>query len=316
MRTGIRLMLGAAAAVTTLVATAPAQAQGGRSGRRHNPPIIRQVPPPPLLPNSPGLLEEGFQAMRRSSPRPNDFLYGRWNPSYEVIRPPIQYQPGHGGGHYGPIYGGFPYGYPYGYPYGGGYYSSFGYGYGYPYAYGSNNTIVQREIYVYPPSAQPSTPQPAQPRVPERAPVRPSEGGDFYLRPGEPETLSAALDDIRKAWLNGDFNRLQSRLNTEGQLRIFVKGQYRYAVDGRSFGGMVRDAMAKIDTVAFEFDRPKGEQGGRAFVTGRHTFVDGEKQKQTTFISYMLEKVGGPWKITEAGSSSEPITAHVTPPAK
>lgn len=305
---GLRIVL-AGVAVLSLAHSARAQ-----SGYNRNLPtyhhgggsVTVQVPPPPLLPGSSGLLEQQFQQMRATSPRPNQFLYGRWNPSYETIRPPVQYQPypgGYGGGYY------YPYPPVYGYPYGG-YYNGLSYG-GYPYGYQGGNTVIQREVYVYPQNNAGQGGDVQRPQAqPTRPAVKPAEGGDFYLKPGDAESLSGVLDDIRKAWLNGDFDRFQSRLRTDGKLKIFVKGEYRYALEGKEFGAMVKDAMAKIDTVAFEFDRPKTLEDGRVFVSGKHTFVDSDKQKQTTYISYVLEKLGGRWKITEAGSSTAPITGH------
>lgn len=285
---------------------------------------IRQMPPPPLGPNSLGLIEQGFQAMRNSSPRPNEFLYGRWNPRYEVVT-----QPHHGGV---PIPGGYyypspyppVYGYP-GYPYG---YAPYGYGYG----YGYQGPVIQREVIIYgqgqpgygnPGYGNPSygpmpNQQPGAGAPPQRpqTPTRPT-GEDFYLRggAGQAETLSGALDEIRKAWLNGDFERFQSRVRLDGKLKIFVGGEQKYSMEGREFAAMIKDAMAKIDTLAFEFERPKSEEGGRATVAGKHTFLDQGKQKQTTSISYTLERVGGSWKIVEAGSApaETPLPA---PPAR
>ncbi|HEU4751593.1 MAG TPA: hypothetical protein VFU47_00715, partial [Armatimonadota bacterium] len=136
------------------------------------------------------------------------------------------------------------------------------------------------------------------------------EGGFYLGNRKESESLSDALDDIRKAWLNGDVERIRSRFKAETKIRIYPKGEYKYSVESRDFSAMIQDAMKRIDTIAFEFDRPQSEDPNRAFVTGKHTFVDADQQRQTTYISYTLERLDGRWYITGAGSSSSPIAKH------
>jgi len=279
-------------------------------------PYLRELPPEPLGPNSLGLLEREFQYMRRTAPYPDKFLYGRWNPRYELVTPPVTQYPS-GGGYY---YPGTPY-------YGGYYYNSYGNPYAYPYGvgafgYGPNrvsNTVVQQEVVVIQDRArdlQQSGELKEAPRSP--APAREERAGskgqldDFYLGGSKQnETISDALDDIRKAWLNGDVARLGARFKSEGKVRVYPKGEYKYTVEAKEFTSMLKDAMTKIDTVSFEFDRPKTEVSGSVLVTGIHTFIDADKEKRTTYVSYGLERVGGRWLITQAGSSATPIQKHV-----
>jgi hypothetical protein len=281
-------------------------------GRPNQPrPYVRELPPEPLGPNSLGLLEREFQYMRRTAPYPDKFLYGRWNPRYEVVTPPVTQYPGGGGYYYPnvPYYGGYYYnGYPN--PYGVG-----------VYGYAPNRiptTVVQQEVVVVQERArdlQQSGALKDAPRTP--APTRDERSGnkgqleDFYLGGSKQnETISDALDDIRKAWLNGDVARLSARFKTEGKVRVYPRGEYKYTVEAKEFTSMLKDAMTKIDTVSFEFDRPKAEEAGRLLVTGAHTFVDADKEKRTTYVSYGLERTGGRWLITEAGSSAVPIAKH------
>jgi len=278
-------------------------------------PYVRELPPEPLGPNSLGLIEQGFQYMRRTAPYPDKFLYGRWNPRYEVVTPPVTQYPS-GGGYY---YPGTPY-------YGGYYYNGYGYPYASPYGVGAYGyapnrvpgTVVQQEVVVVQDRArelQEAGGLKDTPRTP--APTRDERTGDkgqlddFYLGGSKQnETVSDALDDIRKAWLNGDVGRLTARFKAEGKVRVYPKGEYKYTVEAKEFTSMLKDAMTKIDTVSFEFDRPKAEAAGHVLVTGVHTFVDADKEKRTTYVSYGLERAGGRWLITEAGSSPTPIARH------
>jgi len=295
----------------------PAVAQSGGSSSRRRPPQqpsrVIELPPEPLGPNSLGLLEREFQYMRRTAPQPDKFLYGRWNPRYQVINP----LPNTGGSGQFYYYNNYPT-----YPYGGGVYGGYnpygglGYGggvYGYP-QYNGPQVVTQQEVVILQQRAQQQQQQQQQPQAPVAQPRRTEpkpDLGDFYLGGSKQnETITDALDDIRKAWLNGDFARLNARFKTDGQVKIFPKGQFKFAVDSKDFTAMLKDAMTKVDTMSFEFDRPKSEATGPVLATGVHTFADADKQKQTTYVSYGLERIGGKWLIVEAGSSSTPILKH------
>jgi hypothetical protein len=273
---------------------------------------VRVLPPESLGPNSLGLIERDFQRMRATSSDPDNFLYGRWNPRYEVINPPAQYYPS-SGGYYGPGYcppGGY---YPQaGYGYYGGYGSQY---YGGNSGYAGPQTVIQREYVVIQEDGGDRDSRRAGEAAGrgESGNRKPAED-DFYLRGradrAASESLSDALDDIRKAWLNGDFERLRARFKTDGKVRIYPRGQYKYSVDAKEFAAMLKDAMIRIDTISFELDRPRSDSAGRVLVTGKHVFIDADKTKHETYVSYGLERADGKWRIVEAGSSSQPITRH------
>jgi hypothetical protein len=257
---------------------------------------LRVLPPEHLQPMTPGslLIEQGFRYMRATSPNPNTFMYGRWNPRVEVVTPPPAY-------YVPPVY-------PYPYPYGGG-------GYGYPYG-GYPPVVLQQEVIILQDRMAEINRNAGRGQLPagrSQAPGSEVRGGRREagegIRPTRAanESLSDALDDIRKAWLNGDFERLKARIKSEGDVRIYLKGEYKYSIPGKDFAAALKDAMTHIDTTAFELDRPRSEEAGRVTVTGKHTFLDATKQKQETYISYTLERVSGRWKIIEAGSSSTPL---------
>lgn len=285
-------------------------------GRPNQPkPFLRELPPEPLGPNSLGLLEREFQYMRRTAPYPDKFLYGRWNPRYELVTPPVTTIPS-GGGYY---YPGTPY-------YGGGYYNGYVNPYGYPYGAGGYGfvpngvpgAVAQQEVAIIQDRARGLQQSGALREAPRTAsPARDERTGskgqldDFYLGGSkQSETISDAMDDIRKAWLNGDVARLNARFKSEGKVRVYPQGNYKYTVEAKEFTSMLKDAMTKIDTIGFEFDRPKSEETGHVLITGVHTFVDADKEKRTTYVSYGLERTGGKWLITEAGSSAAPIVKH------
>lgn len=272
------------------------------------------------------LVDENFRIMRETSPNPDAYLHGSYNPRYQVVTPGIGF-----------VYPYLPcppyYGSGYGYGYYGNYYSPYGgvsYGVGAPVR---ERIIQQREVYVYPGGAAPAAPSAPQPPAAAPAPEAPAESSeeapairgneaaneDFYLRrraaaeDPRSETIDTALDEIRKAWLNGDYEKLAARYSIRRPVRVYLKGDFRYEVMPAEFLPMLRDAMKNLETVAFDLDRPRAVGKGKVFVSGAHSWLDESKKKQTTHISYGLELNGGRWIITEVGSSSGPITAHHNP---
>jgi len=303
---GFLLMASAMPATAQGVVVDPARSrntppQGSVIERRQPDGSIIRISPPessaPLFPSR-ALLDRDLMYLRSTSPSPNEFLYGRWNPRVDVIpaRPPYGFTPGFQNFPFGGVYTGFP-----------------GYGLGYnPYGYGNPPAVIQREVYVYREGQAPPSADAAGTGDKGTAPQRPT-GDGFYLgnRGGTSEKLNNAVEDIRRSWLNGDHARLASRFNQDGAVKVFPGGKFRCEVAGRDFVGMLQEAMKKIDTRSFTLNPPR-LSANRALVTGKHVFLDEQKQRSETYVSYGLERVDGRWMITEVGSSeSIPITSHL-----
>ncbi len=314
MRPKFGMEQGAALALALLAgSTTPATAQTADS-TRHRPPHSRPgqsyvVPLPPYQPQSQAeeLLQRDFMRMRATAPNPDKFLYGRYNPRYQVVTPrPVVPFP--------PVYP-YPYpGYYYGTPVLPNPYLGIQYGYnGLPLQSQQQGVIILREGSNG--QAQQPTQQPApQQRTEPARPVEPRGGAlkeDFYLGgKGQSEALPDAVDDIRKAWLNGDYERLQARFKPEGTIGIYPDGKFKYSVSAKEFLNVAKEAMTRFDTTAFDLERPKSLQDGRVFVAGKHVFMDEDKKRQETQISYVLERTGGRWYIVEAGSADTQILKH------
>lgn len=229
-----------------------------------------------------------------------------------------------------PVYSTFGFGYPYG-GYG-------GYGYGGYAAPGNTTVVIDRRVYVGQPpdgsgaqnpaparnnggstASPPASPTPPPASAPQSAPepgTGKSRRDDFYLtRPVAAEELTAALKDIRQAWLNGDFSRLKDRIAGAAGIRIFPQGKYAYTMSADEFTRITRDAMKMIETTAFDLDPPATSGSDRAFVTGRHTYRASppdrsEPRAATVFVSYTLQLKDGMWRIVEAGSSTDAYRGH------
>jgi len=263
----------------------------------------------PLDPQWSGLIEQNFEVMRRTSPFPNSFAGGVYNPRGFGHH----FRPGYGG-FYNPSFGSFAYG-GYAFGYGPGVYGAYvpsvysAYGSWYPpYLPTDHVYIIDREVVRDAPRVEEGQPD-------DRAPVesgktRTSDDADYYLAPRSGESVDDAIADIRHAWMNGDYARLKSRMRAKGKVRIYLKGKYKYSVDAPDFEQMTRDAMTRIDTVSFSLDRVQRQGDDRVFAGGKHVYYDPDHQKQEVYVSYGLVKEDGRWKIAEAGSSTEPITTH------
>lgn len=286
----------------------PASAQTANNSPRpsHVPPGQSYVVPlPPYQPQTQAeeLLLRDFMRMRATAPNPDKFLYGRYNPRFQVVtpRPVVPF----------PVYP-YPYpGYYYGAPVLPNPYLGIQYGYGgrLPLQSQQQEVIILREGN----NGQAQQPAPQQQREAAR-PAEPRTGSlreDFYLGgKGKSEALPDVVDDIRKAWLNGDYERLQARFKPEGTIGIYPEGKFKYAVSAKEFLNVAKEAMTRFDTVSFDLERPKSLQDGRVFIGGKHVFLDADKKRQETQISYVLERTGGRWYIVEAGSDEAPITKH------
>jgi hypothetical protein len=256
-----------------------------------------------------GLIEQNFRMMRRTSPFPNQFAGGMFN-----RRPFFRRFGAAPFGFFSPTFGGFSYGgyaFDYGSPFYGGYvpsvYSLYGSWYP-PY-------LPQERVYIILPDAvkeraAPDTQQEDRGDQSLSGKQPRTDDGEYYLSPRSGETLDDAIAEIRHAWMNGDYTRLKSRLPEKGRVRIYLKGKYKYSVDAPDFAQMTQDAMKRIDTTSFALDRVKRLSDDRAFASGEHIYYDPDHVKHEVYVSYGLAKEDGRWKITEAGSSMEPVASH------
>jgi len=264
-----------------------------------------------------GSIDQNFAQMRRTSPHPWGFAGGAYNP-----HPSYGFNSYYSPSYYYPSYGNYSYdGYAFSYApaYYGGYVPSVYayYGSWYPqYLPVERVYIIERER-VGTNSSHDAAPRE---RYEDSDQSEPSQDGDYYLSPKSgrlaesgslaSESLEDTIAAIRSAWMNGDTERLVSRIVKKGKVRIYLKGKYKYSVDAADFGQMSRDAMARIDTVSFTLDRVQKRGADRAFVSGKHTYYDPDRKKHEVYVSYVLVREQGQWRIAEAGSSTEPITTH------
>lgn len=159
-------------------------------------------------------------------------------------------------------------------------YSPF-YHYGYPYVYAPRVAVADVPAYTY--SAVPDS--------------------GYYLSPAYPAGLTAALDDIRNAFLTSQPNLLLRHINAGTQIQIFLDDNYAYSIPGSDYQTMVQDAVAHITTTSFTLDSVQRRSDGAYTASGTHVFTDPNGVQKTVRVAFSLAESAGNWIIVSAGSS-------------
>jgi hypothetical protein len=130
------------------------------------------------------------------------------------------------------------------------------------------------------------------PRDPHRGAISPA--------PATPEGITEALDDLHRAWMEGDAASIHHRLAADRQIRIFSAGRHLLSLDREQYMRLVDDRMTRFRTVDLVFDRPRSQADGSVVVTGAHVLRDLHGARQDLSIAYELQRLGGIWRITGA----------------
>ncbi len=142
--------------------------------------------------------------------------------------------------------------------------------------------------------------------------------GDYVYAPATPyryyggsyvdqQGADRALNDIRRAWYEGDISKLAYHLTDNEDIRVYFDGEYEYSTSTEDYYAMTADTMATTQTTELGFDRPIWLSNYEFFVTGRHVFYDPNGNEQVVYVSYRLRKISSEWYIVSVGSSLNPI---------
>src|SRR5690606_12738668 len=66
-------------------------------------------------------------------------------------------------------------------------------------------------------------------------------------------SLTESMEDIKSAWLYGDGGRLLQHINAAVPVRVYQKGVYKYSLEPEDYRDVTKDALARVDTVGFEW---------------------------------------------------------------
>lgn len=281
------------------------------------------------------LLDENYAYMRMTSPRPDRYLYGQFNPpgrgsamgGRRSSAPNIRTRSGYygDGSAYGDYYGGRGLG---------GYDGLGGYGGLKGDVSTEDGLLGGGQAPLHSPGDLPSRAEeaggtastvlarPGQSKLKQsEQQVSSSTGGRDAGPPAggqaQPlEAIEAALEDLRLGWLERDYNRLAARYPIRQPVRVFLGGVFKYRVQPSELLLMLHQAVGGTETVAFDLEPSKKLQSDRFFVSGRHDWLDQQRRKQTTYVSYAFELMDGKWRISEVGSSTSPVAGHSGAPVR
>ncbi len=117
-------------------------------------------------------------------------------------------------------------------------------------------------------------------------------------------SLTESMEDIKSAWLYGDGGRLLQHINAAVPVRVYQKGVYKYSLEPEDYRDVTKDALARVDTVDFEWASIDKKRSDEVVITARHTFRDPDGDRHVIRLTYTLEKARGSWWITETGTSA------------
>jgi len=129
------------------------------------------------------------------------------------------------------------------------------------------------------------------------------ETDDYYLEARGTNSLDHALSDIRSAWKLGDSDLLLRHVRSDIRIDVLLDRSYAYSVNSDDYEDMTRDAVRSTDTTDFDWYSVRGRGDDRVIAYAKHKFYNPSGERKVVYVSYLLERRGGEWVITEVGSS-------------
>ena len=126
----------------------------------------------------------------------------------------------------------------------------------------------------------------------------------YYLSPGLRTSLKETLEDIRDAWVHGEFDLLLRHVRSEGKIHVTLRGKYVYSLTPEDYRDMTKDAVENTDTKSFEWVRTEKLSDDEVIAKARHEFADKDGERRTVYASYRLKEDHGVWWIVGVGSSN------------
>lgn len=141
-------------------------------------------------------------------------------------------------------------------------------------------------------------------------PSNPEKSGQGTYRVGEEKSrqdvqLEAARKEIERAWIDQDIQKVARHIRRDARVAVTLRGKYQYSLDASDYLDMTRDALRATKTVRFTLDQVTRKQKDTYTVNGTHVYTDQEGAEHTVHISYVLEKEGDTYYITQVGSAPD-----------
>ncbi len=119
----------------------------------------------------------------------------------------------------------------------------------------------------------------------------------------------AAIEDVRRAWLEDDMDRLAAHLSDQYDVQVSLDGQYQYTTSDKDYYAMTLDTLSTTRTTSMSFGDPTWLAPDQVVYTGQQVFTDPDGESHTLYVSYRLQQADeGTWYIIGYDSSYQPLT--------
>ncbi|MCW3099539.1 MAG: hypothetical protein JWL77_5157 [Chthonomonadaceae bacterium] len=119
--------------------------------------------------------------------------------------------------------------------------------------------------------------------------------------------LRNAIDCLTEAFQGGNIDCLVTLVDPNTSIAIYQNGHYQYSLPANDYIDLARDAVQSMHTVDFRLNDLHQRAPNVFSVAGRQTYQDQNGQTRTTWVSFVLQDIGGHWTLTQVGTAPERI---------
>lgn len=126
-------------------------------------------------------------------------------------------------------------------------------------------------------------------------------GENWFNRPDldEEPGLANAVDELTETFQNGDIDTLVALIDPNMSIAVYERGKYQYSMPSNDFVDLTRDMLNSTKTVAFSLNDLQERAPGVFCVSGSHRYENPDGNVQTTYVSFVLQDIGGNWTLTQ-----------------
>ena len=130
------------------------------------------------------------------------------------------------------------------------------------------------------------------------------QGGDISDQ--EPGLLNA-IAELEEGYRGGNIDSMAALCDPNGQVSIFLQGEYSYSMSSSDYLDLTRDAFSSTQTIDFTFTTLHKRSDGVYAVAGRHRYRDQSSRERSVYVSYVFEDQGGNWTLTQVETTPDRI---------
>ncbi|MEP6755986.1 MAG: nuclear transport factor 2 family protein [Chthonomonadales bacterium] len=104
-----------------------------------------------------------------------------------------------------------------------------------------------------------------------------------------------------------NINTLAELVDPNVKISIFRKGKYEYSLNSNDYLDMTRDMLKSTETITIDLYRFHKRANGVMVISGKHVYLDRDNRERTVYVSFVMERIGGRWTLTQAGTAPDRI---------